>query len=208
MATSKVGICNMALAHIGQTSISSIDEASEGAIQCKLHYDNALDCALREHAWNFATRRVVLAVSPVEPPDEWEYAYNVPSDMVKAREIVVASGVPAAPFAIEAVPSGSGLVLYTNIETAELKYTARITETTFFDPLFIRAFSWALAADIVMPITRDLKIFQMATNMFVNLSGQAKAADANEGQAEEPPDASWIEVRGLASEVPAARIVR
>ncbi len=207
MAVSQVGICNLALSYLGLSSIASMTEASAEAIQCNMHFDNARDFVLRDYTWNFATKRVTLAESgTITPPAEWAYAYSVPSDCLWARQIVVGSPMPAAEFALEVV--GTGRVLYTNESPAILQYTARISETTLFDPMFIEALAWKMAAQICMPMTRDKSLMQMAMNMYVNNLAQAQRADANEGQPETPSNADWIEVRGIDGSIPAARIVR
>lgn len=207
MAISQVGLCNLALSYLGLSSIASMTEASAEAVQCNMHYETARDFALRDYPWNFATKRVALAESAtVTPPDEWGYAYILPSDCLWARKIVVGTAMPPAEFVLETV--GNGKVLYTNQQDAVLQYTARVSETTLFDPMFVEALAWKLAALICMPLTRDKSIMQMAMNMYVNTIAQAQRADANEGLPETPPDADWIEVRGISSDTLAARIVR
>lgn len=207
MAISQVGICNLALSYLGLSSIASMTEASAEAVQCNLHYENARDFALRDYTWNFATKRVTLAESAtITPPDEWGYAYSVPSDCLWARKVVTGPAMPAAEFVIETV--GTAKVIYTSEQDAILQYTARVSETTLFDPMFVEALAWKLAALISMPLTRDKSLMQMAMNMYVNTLAQAQRADANEGLPETPPDADWIEVRGLDNTVPPARIVR
>jgi hypothetical protein len=199
VAISKIGICNLALSHIGAGTISALTEVSAEAVQCSLHYDNALDFVLRDYPWNFATRRVTLALSSDTPPDEWGYAYSLPSDCLWARRVVVSNAATDPLFVIEINSTGDGKILLTNEVTAVLQYTARITETTLFDPMFSEAFSWKLASMIAFPLTKSAELWNACQTMYINMKSAAQRADANEGQAETPPDADWIEARGIAS---------
>lgn len=198
MEISDVRICNMALSGLGLAAISSLTEASAEAVQCNLHFEPARDAVLRDYPWNFATKRFALTESgEVTPPaGVWGFAYTLPPDCLTAREIVVAAG-DAPPFAIEAISSGLGRILYTNEEDAVLLYTARITEPTLFDPKFVEALRWNLASQICMPLTRNTTLMQMAVTLYQNALASAQRVDANEGVPETPRDASWIEARGI-----------
>ena len=77
--TSKVQICNLALAHIGQKSVASLDEASVPATYLNLYYDAARDAALRDYNWNFATKTIALADLGTPDRDDYDYMYAFPS---------------------------------------------------------------------------------------------------------------------------------
>ena len=49
-------ICNMALAFIAKGRISSMDEQTEQARQCKLFYDIVKKDLLRNYTWGFAKK--------------------------------------------------------------------------------------------------------------------------------------------------------
>jgi len=84
MATD-VDIANLALSNIGHapdlvTSLASTDTTSK---LLNLHYPIARDALLNEHNWNFAIKRVALALNATEPVFEFTYAYNLPSDYLR-----------------------------------------------------------------------------------------------------------------------------
>ena len=86
---SVIEICNRALSNIGNSrSINSLNEASKEADQCSLHFDACRDAALADFDWNFATKRLALADTNNPPPD-WQYAYQYPTDCVRITEIMV-----------------------------------------------------------------------------------------------------------------------
>jgi hypothetical protein len=86
---SVIEICNRALSNIGNSrSINSLTEASKEAGQCSLHFDSCRDAALADFDWNFATKRLALADTNNPPPD-WAYAYQYPTDCLRITEIMV-----------------------------------------------------------------------------------------------------------------------
>lgn len=197
MPPSPVNICNIALSHLGAGGIDALTERSAEANACQLHYDIARDATLRDFPWNFATKRAVLAALSETPPAPWSYLYALPTDCLLAREIVNSGGTARIPFSVESNSGGTARVLLSDQSSATLVYTARVTEAALFDPMFVEALSWRLAALICMPITRNRNIMQMAQTMYLNAIAQAQRADGNEGQADTPADADWIVARGI-----------
>ena len=55
-----VDICNLALNYLGKGSIESLDERSELARTCKLHYDRYRRMALTATTWGFALKTQAL----------------------------------------------------------------------------------------------------------------------------------------------------
>ena len=94
-------ICNMALGAVdARSSISNMQEESEEARQCALHYAVTRDELLRDYRWNFAEAEIALAVlksatgtpgNPSgafpQPPGQWLYEYSYPSDCLAIRQI-------------------------------------------------------------------------------------------------------------------------
>lgn len=140
---SKTRIANLALVQMGaKHTIQSLDEDSEQARVMKLLYDATLDEELTGHNWSFASTRATLERSTEvsafgETYKEWTYRYTLPSDYLSRA--LIYNPVMDGTFAIE------GKLLLTHEETVYLKYTGRVTTTTKFDPLFVKAFALQLA---------------------------------------------------------------
>ncbi len=79
-------ICNLALNHIGREQIASLDEDTEAARTCKLHYDLQRQVLLRAYTWSFAKKYKKLALIDTTTPG-WKYTYAYPPDCVMARKI-------------------------------------------------------------------------------------------------------------------------
>lgn len=177
--SSVISICNLALSHLGDSAtVSSIDppEGSAQAEHCARFYPIARDSLIQMHHWNFACRRIALALV-TNPYTQWTYAYALPSECLAVLEVispdasddysthvqpsdspfyppVVAAGeyVPQ-PYTIESDSLGN-MVLYTNQENALLRYQARVADPEKFDPLFVLALSWHLASMIAGPLLK------------------------------------------------------
>jgi hypothetical protein len=221
---SVVEICNLALAHLGDdASIASIDppEGSAQAEHCARFYTIARDSLLQMHAWNFASRRALLA-SVTMPYSMWKYAYACPGDMMVAVSVLphdaendyaakfvpsdtpdflhnyaplVAAGryVPQ-PYSIETDTLGNK-VLYTDQENALLRYQALITDPTKFDPLFVMALSHHLAAMLAGPVIKGdqgAAEGKRQAQMMMAYLQQARMSDANQRNIKPEHITGWI----------------
>jgi len=88
MPQSIISICNMALGHIGRSTlpIVSLTDLSVEARTCGLWYDAARQECLELYDWSFCRSRVTLALHNDPPPIEWAYRYQVPSGMLAFRD--------------------------------------------------------------------------------------------------------------------------
>ncbi len=191
MAQSDVSICNLALFRIGHSQrINSLNEASVPAELCKVIYPIARDRLLEDFDWSFARKRVALA-SVGDPPTNWDYQYQYPSDCLKARAIVYEGDrAPTAsnriPFEVTANTVNEGKAICCDLEEAELIYTAYVTSTALFTPSFDDALAWAIALELVMPLSRDAKFATLAAQQLPVAVQKAQALDANERQTDYP----------------------
>lgn len=188
----KVEICRQALAHIGSdTFIESIEENSKEAKTCKMFFQTSLDILLRTYNWNFATKKQALTPYGTAP-DDFAYQYKYPDDCLKARRIMPV-GLDTITFNVVNVDGVK--VIQTDLEEAVLEYTKKITDLTLLDPLFAEALGYKLATVINTPLSSDKSRMEINNTLLQNSIYNAQQADGNEGQAEEPQEASWIKAR-------------
>lgn len=191
---SDVTICNLALSHLGDDRISSLDDPTRQGRTCKLHYAPARDAVLRDHPWNFATSRESLALLTGVTAVGWNYVYAYPSDCLFAREIwQETEQVNPTPF--EIIRKGDKRIIVTNQEDAVLEYTVQVTDTTQFDPLFVDALSYKLAAELAMPLTRSVPITQAMLSLYMNRVAQATTIDSREGRKDPEHPSTFLNVR-------------
>lgn len=193
--TSKVSICNLALANVGKPDeIQSIDEASAEAKACKRFYDQTLGVLLESYPWRFAGKTQALAEIVNLKPNRWRKAFQRPSDCRKIRRITDTlmlddTDAKGTPYAVE------GTVIYCDVDIAWLEYTADQTDPTTFPALFIDALSWHLAVRLSMPLTRDPKIRADAYQLAERMTMAAQVHDANEVREVHDPAARALEAR-------------
>ena len=179
---SEVQICNLALAHLGDSAtIASINppEGSAQAEHCARFYPIARDTLLELHNWSFATKRVTPPLLEATM-DQWLYVYQMPSDAINVIA-VLPNDAPDDYSALSYVPTDSGYqpvymapaalaympqrysiemlstgqqVICTNQENALLRYTYRVTDTTKFSPLFTMSLGWLLASMLAGPVMK------------------------------------------------------
>ena len=191
---SAIALCNRAVARLGGVAISSFSEGSKEAQLCAAFLDASRDAVLRDHKWNFATARRVLAQrSDTVAP--WSYCYTYPTDCLAAREIYnPASTTDKISFEVAMADSGERII-FTNQAAAILVYTRQITDYALCDPLFLEALSWKLATEIAVPLTMQTALMQSSATMYRNALSNAITADANEGEVESVTAASWLDAR-------------
>ena len=201
MASSKVGIVNIALSHlsIGKTVAVLETEKTEEAVTARLFYVLALEATLREFPWPFATRIIALALVAEEPNDEWAFSYRYPTDCLEIRRIL--SGMrndtrqSRTPYRILSDEQGS--LVYTDYENAEIEYTVRDISPQFYPPDFVMAFSLYLAHLMAPRLTGgdQFKLGARALGLYdLEISRAVKNA-FNEQQIEEPPESEFIRDR-------------
>ena len=177
---SKVDICNQALANLGKAPIAALDGSSESARQCARFYDRALQSALRDYPWQFARKQAVLALKP-ETVDGWTYLYSYPSNCAKIRKIYSAENYDLfddAEYEIFNVDGTQSVAC--NLESARAEYTAIVVDTTMFDPMFEGCLVYALASELAIPMTGDMKRRQMMLQLYQGAVPVAQASSANE----------------------------
>jgi len=175
MSYTQVQICNLALTRMGANGhIQSLSEASEEAYSCSRLFDPTLRAALRMYAWGFATETDTLALLS-ETPDDYEYAYSLPSGCVRPLYILPKQDPPLA-FEVR------GNKLYTDVEEAVLKYTQYVDNPGMYDDAFVEAFSYRLAADLALPLASDVALQERMLGLAERSVSAAKVADAHQGK--------------------------
>lgn len=174
---SEVSICNLSLAHLGDTaavsSISPPDGSAQAAL-CAVFYPHARELLLGMYAWSFATTRAALTLVTA-PTTAWAYAYAVPGDSINILAIQdpnaatdQLAGVPLSsttqdsmgvsaivpqPYVIESLDDGTSVVL-TNQQDAVARYVRNVTDSGRFDAAFVSCLSRLLASLLAGPILK------------------------------------------------------
>lgn len=216
----KVDLVNLALSHIGEgitvTSLSPPDD-SAAAIAAARFWDSAVRQALGSFAWPFATTRAELVeASTNELEDSFSYCYELPSDYVRALELlplgakdnyVLSDGQPV-PFQLETCSDGVQRI-YTDLEDAWLRYTIFVSDPNKWTAQFQQAFVWHLASILAGNLVKGKEgmAVRQTLEQRAYIASNMASADAATSRSVTPEHRpAWFKTGTL--QVPPARISR
>lgn len=200
MALTEAKVVNIALARIGQREfIDELDENTPSARVANELFGDARDVVFESFPWPFATKRSDLALITDGERDGWEYAYALPADCISPRSIYSGKRSPAAderiPYALEHDATTSAQILLTDMEDAQLIYTARIETVALWPPSFVDALAWKLASDFALAIAVKPNVAQAMTVGYERALARAGALQFNKQREDPEPDSSFIRGR-------------
>ena len=168
MSITNTDICNMALSHIAVGGIISMDESSEAAKQCKIHYEH--------------TRRRMLG----ETVPGFAYAYAYPEECLKIYYVYEEGMAPykeehPRDYRIAAI-TGVRRAVITDVGKAWCSYTADIKTPDMMSEEFIDGFSHLLASNIAMALTGNANLMQTNLQLAQMSVAQAKWESVVEAQ--------------------------
>lgn len=229
---SEVDICNISLGRLGDSAnIQSINppDGSAQAEHCMRFYPIARDSLMEMHSWGFCVRRVALASLASNPASGWGFAYIQPTDILNTigvldpnaqddlsvgiaypsqwNEVPLTNGgvYTPQPFQLESLADGTDILL-TNQANAVLRYTARVTDTAKFSPLFTDCLTWSLASMLAGPVIKGEAGMAMAAKCQMIAFGQngksgrfgiAAASDAGQRKTNvrDKQQVTWLNAR-------------
>jgi hypothetical protein len=185
---SEVSLANLALQYLGRGKfIVALDEDSQAARVMRQHLPYARDAVLRAYPWNFAQRRAAIAADATAPDFEFSYSYTLPDDCLWCHTVY---GGSTQDWKVE------GRKVYTNMSAPlQIKYTARVTDLAGADPLFFQALAARLGSDCATTLTESGGKANDLWQVYQAKLREARAVDAQEGQAERFPQGSWHDGR-------------
>ena len=175
-STSKLDIWNLAMSKIRAKSISSPDEVSLEARECRRVWPQIVGAMLEgAHSFSFFNQRVALALLLTnDRSTEWRFAYAVPANMGKAIRIIPnlsALGLTLPPVPLAGDPYREtwgyignypeipyiieGTTLYTDVETAYLEYGIDDIDGVAIGKMAANALALELAAATAVPVKGD-----------------------------------------------------
>lgn len=181
---SEVSLCNVALGLCSnEANIASLVEGSVEAQLCAQFYPLARDELLAAYNWNFCTKRVALATI-TNLWSGWQYCYAKPNDCLSAICVLLPNATDdtqTQDYIQELTTDAQGndvQAIYTNVQSAVLKYTKMIVDPTKFSSLFNSTLPFLLAGYLAGPLTKDQSL-QKA--MFAEAERRVIAAKSQDG---------------------------
>ncbi len=192
----KITICNLALAQLGQAPISSLDQEDEKARRLNLFYAPVRDEVLRTHNWAFAAVSEPLALLEKEADAEGSFIYKYPAEALFIRRVFA----PRAPQVSLSFKEHFRSDLHCRTlgipcRTAHAEYTRRITDENLFDPAFVKCFSLALACDLAVALTGDGGLAGQILQKYMLSLEEARRSNMTENFLHAPADDVFSGVR-------------
>lgn len=196
MATD-IGICNLALASLGEEPIIALSDPNQRARLCNRFYEIVKDNYLTEHPWSFCAKidALVEETTDVDGYDWAPYKFEYPSDCLKARAVVDGDTHYSYPFVIRdiVIASVDTKLIFTSLQDAFLEYTVDLDESYFSSPFEI-ALSKKLAFEMAWGLTKDRQVQQQAYDQYLLADASAKQKDSSE-ELPSPHPLTWEESR-------------
>ena len=184
--SSIIDVCNKALDKLGQNPIISLTDGNKAANLCSRNWPLVRDQVLREHPWNFAMKRDILAPSTDAPAWGFENQFPLPADWLRLVEI---RDLSTGEYQVE-----SNTIL-ANSDALYVRYIFRQEDPNKYDALFVDAVASCLAVELAEPLTQSTQKKQLAMQMYVESLVAAKRIDGQENPPVEYEEDDWIKVR-------------
>ena len=182
-----VDIGNLALRSQKRKRLTSWDDGSAESQYLKDFWPTTRDAVLREHPWNCATARALLAAETDVPAfGPVRFFGRLPDDL-RVRACDVSKGIK---WRVE------GRRIATSA-AAPLKviYTARITDPNIYDALLIEALHAKLQFHLALPLTQKKSLKDEAQEQYDDALMRARSADGQEGTKDQMFADVWLGAR-------------
>jgi hypothetical protein len=149
-----LSICSDALIMLGAQPISSFTEGSDAAQACDRLYPDLRDSLLSRYPWSWSYQKTQLARLATAPISEWDYAYQLPGDMLSGvRALFNTADTFGMPLRYGWEIYGDQV--YTNEETVYIDYQSSVNESKM-PYYFVHLLRHAMAGELGMVITDQI----------------------------------------------------
>ncbi len=182
MAT-QLSIVNRALALLGITEISSLQQDVPQAKLALSAWSGVVDYTFRLQPWSFAQVWATLAQSAKNPPFGYSYSYALPDDAVAIIDVRPDSymSLPGVPF------SRVGRFVYTDIRPCNCRYISNLISPGDWSPDFGELVAIRLAIELTQPLVpNDLDVASYLDKKFLTQFSLATLADGHDSNDVEP----------------------
>lgn len=180
---SKIDLISRAMLLLGTPSLNSLTSGESRANTAAALYDSTYESLLTTNRWRFAHQRQVLSKLVTAPAHTYQYAYQVPSDMLMPESVY-----PRSDYEIY------GDKLYSNMNTVTLDYISKPAETKL-PAYFQKVLEYRLAVEFCVPITENRNLKETLKADYIGALQGAMWADAQGRPPETVIDSPLVDVR-------------
>jgi hypothetical protein len=190
-AASPVDICNLTLDLVKEAPITNFETPSTATESlCKRNYDNVRRAVLRKHAWNFASKRVLLPKLTETPAFEYEQAFQCPNDFV--RLLSVGEDGQFKDYVLE----NYKILANGAAEPLPIRYIYDFTVVNKMDALFVEIFSIEFAIRLGFKLTGSESIVEDLKRYLREIAPNAYAVDGQESPPKRIETSRYLRARG------------
>lgn len=183
---SVVDICNKGLDKVGHGPITSLDDGTKAANLCKRNWSTIRDQVLRDHPWNFAVKRAILAPSVTAPAWGFTASFPLPATCLRLLEV---RDMSTGEYEVE------GKAILSNETALYIRYIDQITDPNTFDALFIDAAACRLAFELCESLTQSNTKKNALWEEYQDSLTRAMRVDGQENPPAPFEEDEWIAVR-------------
>ncbi len=184
--SSVVEVCNKGLDKVGHGPITSLADGTKAANLCTRNWAIIRDQVLRDHPWNFAVKRAVLAPSVTAPAWGFGYSFPLPATCLRLLEV---RDLSTGEYELE------GKAILANATVLYIRYIAQITDPNEFDALFIDSVACRLAFELCESLTQSNTKKNDLFQEYQDSLTRAMRADGQENPPSPFEEDEWIAVR-------------
>ena len=188
--TDSVALANLAVSKVGSSvTLTSLDDDRPVARAIKRVWEQSRRAAIRDHPWNFATRRGNLAAQvTTREIYPWQNAFPLPSDSLRLIEVL--NMTEREDYALEGKE-----ILCNSSGPLYVKYLIDVPESALWEELFGEVFACRLAMAIGKSIAGSSYSMSDGEMQLKNAKNAAKRVDARENPPVRFEDSEWVTVR-------------
>ena len=164
---SKIDLISKALILCGEIPLTSLSDNRYGATVGAGLFEMLYENELQSNRWRFAMTKKALSQLVDAPLNQWQFAYQLPSDML----LPVGIYPPDLEYEIYADH------LYTNRTSVELDYMFK-PPVTSVPAYFATLMTYVLAKDMIKPITESDTAMELMEKKYIQQRDTAMFADA------------------------------
>ncbi len=200
MATSKTDIANLALLKLGKNPITNIEDSNDHhASIIRQSWDVLRDSELRNHAWLFALKRVLLPALAEPPAFGYGFAYQLPPDFLRLVS-VNGESAPYDPSTYNPTAYMRWVVENNKVLTdygspIRARYVARVENTFEWDASFVELFACRIAAELTQKVNGSATDRQLAWQEYAEARAMAYKNNAIETDTQTFPDGAFVAAR-------------
>jgi len=188
MALNDVALCSRALIRIGAAPITSFEDGTAESEIAGALYAPVRDSLLSSYRWSFATGQIKLTALSESPIADYQYAFQLPSDFLKAVSCGAGSKGRGVNYRI-----AQGQI-HANRNEITLTYIYRPEEEAF-PPFFDGAVIARLSAEFCIPVTESTSRAEALFRISEDEFAKSRQIDAQQHSPTALQDFSLIDIR-------------